>query len=151
MSGAFENFSGENFSGENFERGETVKRSSNRAFGLVFTAFFALIAFGPLLRGHAVRWWAAELGALFLVTAIAAPCVLAPLNRAWTALGSALHKITNPIVLGVFFYLGFAPFGWILRRMGKDFLRLKRDPEASTYWLTREPPGPAPESMTNQF
>jgi Saxitoxin biosynthesis operon protein SxtJ len=136
---------------ENFERAETVNRSSNRTFGLVFAAFFALIAFGPLLRSHAVRWWAADLALLFLATAFVAPCVLAPLNRGWTALGAMLHRITNPIVLGAFFYVGFAPFGWVLRRMGYDFLRLKRDPEASSYWLPRQPPGPAPESMTNQY
>ena len=136
---------------ENFERAETVQRSSNRTFGLVFTVFFALIGFGPILRGHAIRWWAADLGGLFLVTALVSPCVLAPLNRGWTALGMLLHRITNPVVLGAFFYLGFAPFGWVLRRLGKDFLRLQRDPQAATYWLPRQPPGPAPDSMTNQF
>jgi hypothetical protein len=136
---------------ENFERGDAVKRSSSRTFGLVFAAFFALIAFGPLLRRHAVRWWAADLAALFLLTALVAPRVLAPLNRGWTALGILLHRITNPIVLGAFFYLGLTPFGWVLRRMGKDFLRLRRDPEAPTYWLPRKPPGPLPASMKNQF
>ena len=141
MSGAF----------ENFERAEAVKRSSDRTFGLVFTVFFALIGLGPLLRGHPIRWWAADLSGLFLATALVSPCVLGPLNRVWTALGMLLHRITNPVVLGAFFYLGFAPFGWVLRRLGKDFLRLRRDPQAASYWLPRQPPGPAPDSMTNQF
>src|SRR5580700_7009184 len=74
---------------------------------------------------------------------------LGPLHRVWTALGMLLHRITNPVVLGAFFYLGFAPFGWVLRRLGKDFLRLQRDPQAASYWLPRQPPGPAPDSMTN--
>ena len=47
-----------------------------------------------------------------------------------TALGIALHKISSPIILGILFYLVFAPFGWVLRRMGKDFLRLRPAPES---------------------
>jgi hypothetical protein len=130
---------------------EAVKPSSNRTFGLVFAAFFALIALLPMLRGHAVRRWALPLSALFLLAGLAAPKILAPLNRTWTALGTLLHAIVNPLVLGVLFYLVFTPFGWVLRRMGKDFLRLRPAPGAASYWIPRQPPGPPPESMSRQF
>jgi Saxitoxin biosynthesis operon protein SxtJ len=131
---------------------DTVARpSSNRTFGLVFAGFFVLVALLPILRGHAVRLWALPLSALFLLAALAAPKALAPLNRAWTALGTLLHAVINPIVLGILFYLVFTPFGWALRRMGKDFLRLRASPGASTYWIPRQPPGPPPESMSRQF
>lgn len=131
---------------------ETVLRpSSNRTFGLVMAAFLVLVALLPLLRGHAVRLWALPLSALFLLAALVAPKILAPLNRAWTALGTLLHAVINPIVLGILFYLVFTPFGWVLRRMGKDFLRLRAIPGAQTYWIARQPPGPPPESMSRQF
>jgi hypothetical protein len=39
----------------------------------------------------------------------------------------------------------------VLRALGKDLLRLKRDPKADSYWIAREPPGPAPGSMSKQF
>jgi hypothetical protein len=130
---------------------ETVKQSSNRTFGLVFAVFFALVAILPLLRGHAARLWALPVGALFLVAALAAPQMLTPLNRAWTALGTLLHAVVNPLVLGVLFYLVFPPFGWVLRRRGKDFLRLRPAPGAPTYWIARQPPGPPPASMSRQF
>src|SRR5882724_3928942 len=90
---------------ESFSRAESVRRSSNRTFGLVFAAFFFLVASLPLLRGHAWRRWALPCSAVFLIAAILAPKVLGPLNQAWTALGIALHKITNPVILGIFFYL----------------------------------------------
>jgi hypothetical protein len=89
--------------------------------------------------------------ALFLLAALAAPKLLTPLNRAWTALGTLLHGVVNPLVLGILFYVVFTPFGWVLRRMGKDFLRLRPTPGAPTYWIHREPPGPSPESMSRQF
>jgi hypothetical protein len=130
---------------------DAVKPSSNRTFGLVFAAFFALIALLPLVRGHSLRRWPLPFSVLFLVAALAAPKLLAPLNRAWTGLGSLMHAVVNPLVLGILFYLVFTPFGWVLRRMGKDFLRLRPAPGAPSYWIPRQPPGPAPESMSRQF
>jgi hypothetical protein len=130
---------------------EGVKQSSNRAFGVVFAVFFALVAVLPLIRHHAVRIWALPPAALFLLAALAAPKALTPLNRAWTALGTLLHAVVNPLVLGILFYFVFTPFGWVLRRMGKDFLRLRPVPGAHTYWIPRQPPGPSPESMSRQF
>jgi hypothetical protein len=130
---------------------EGVKQSSNRTFGVVFAIFFALVAVLPLVRRHAPRTWALPLAALFLLAAFAAPKLLTPLNRAWTALGTLLHAVVNPLVLGILFYVVFTPFGWVLRRMGKDFLRLRPAPGASTYWIARQPPGPSPESMSRQF
>ena len=136
---------------EQFDREEAVKGSSNRTLGFVFAAFFALVAFVPLVRGHSIRWWAVVPGGLFLIVALFAPVLLGPLNRVWTGFGVLLHKVTSPIILGVLFYLVFTPFGWILRLAGKDFLRLKRAPAEESYWLPRCPPGPPPESMSNQF
>jgi len=39
----------------------------------------------------------------------------------------------------------------VMRALGKDPLRLKRDPKATSYWIVREPPGPAPETMKHQY
>jgi hypothetical protein len=41
--------------------------------------------------------------------------------------------------------------GWYLRKRGKDLLSLKFDRGAATYWIERNPPGPAPGSLTKQF
>ena len=130
---------------------EGVKQSSNRTFGIVFAVFFSLVAVLPLIRHHVVRTWALPLVAIFLLAALAAPRLLTPLNRSWTALGTLLHAVVNPLVLGILFYFVFTPFGWMLRRMGKDFLRLRPAPGAPTYWIPRRPPGPSPESMSRQF
>jgi hypothetical protein len=130
---------------------DSIKPSSNRAFGLVFGGFFLIVAILPAMRGHAVRVWALVPSGAFLMAAVVAPRILAHLNRAWTALGALLQAVVNPLVLGVLFYLVFTPFGWMLRRLGKDFLRMQPAPDAPTYWIPRSPPGPSPESMTRQF
>ena len=43
------------------------------------------------------------------------------------------------------------PIGLVMRAFGKDFLRLKLDRDAKSYWIDRSPPGPPPQSMKNQF
>ena len=128
---------------EDYRRRSAVKRSSNRAFGLVFAAVFALIALWPLLQGDGPRWWALAAGAGFAGLAAMAPRSLAPANRLWHALGMLLGRLVNPLVMGLIFYLAVTPTGLILRLLGKDPLRLKWDPDAASYWIERKPPGPA--------
>jgi membrane protease YdiL (CAAX protease family) len=142
---------------ESFERPEDAKSSSNRTFGLVLGACFLLVALAPLARelvhGTALepRWWALALALLLFLLALIRPAALAPLNRLWTRLGLLLYKIVNPLVLGLLFYGTVTPVGLLMRATGKDPLRLKPDPAAASYWIRRDPPGPSPESMKNQF
>jgi hypothetical protein len=53
--------------------------------------------------------------------------------------------------MGGLFYLVITPFGLAARLLGKDFLHLRFEPQAATYWIDRRPPGPEPQSMRNQF
>jgi len=136
---------------ENWSPEKAAKAASDRTFGLVFTAFFAIVALQPLRRHHPVRGWAFVLSAIFCFVALVAPKALAPLNRIWTALGALLHRVTNPIILGILFYFIFTPLGWLLRRMDKSTLRLTWVKDAASYWIVREPAGPEPGTMSNQF
>jgi Saxitoxin biosynthesis operon protein SxtJ len=124
---------------------------SNRTFGLVFAAVFGIIALWPLMAGAMPRLWALLVALGFLAVALIAPRLLSPLNLAWFYVGLALHRVVNPIVMAVIYYGTVAPVGLILRVRGKDLLRLKRDPDAESYWIERDPPGPPRGSMTKQF
>ena len=132
-------------------REEVVKSSSDRAFGYVFAAFCALVAaLSWYHEGKHWPWWFGAAG-LFALVALVRPGLLAPLNLLWTKLGVLLAAVVSPVVLGLVFYLCVTPIGWLMRLMGKDPLRLRLEPEAETYWIRREPPGPAPDSLKNQF
>lgn len=128
-----------------------VKTSSDQAFGWVFAAFFSIVGCWPLWHGEGVRIWALFIAAGFALIAMTKPSWLAPLNRQWTRFGLLLHKIVNPLVLGVIFVLTIVPIGLLLRALGKDPLRLKRQPTATSYWLERRPPGPPSDSLPRQF
>jgi hypothetical protein len=128
-----------------------VVTGSDRSFGLVFAVFFVIVALLPAVHGAPPRWWALGVAAAFAAAAFLVPRLLHPLNRLWFALGLLLHRVVNPVVMAVMFYGAMLPMALLLRWLGKDLLRLKREPESASYWIPREPPAPAPGSMSKQF
>ena len=136
---------------EDFSREEAVKAGSDRGFGQVFAGFFVLMSGLSWWRGHTAWHWALPVAAAFLIVAYTYPRLLGPLNRLWLKFGLLLYKVVNPIVLGLLFFVTIAPIGLVMRLFGKDFLRLKLDRDAKSYWIERAPPGPPPQSMKNQF
>ena len=125
---------------------------SERSFGLLFTAVFAGMGVYGLYKGWIlgaiVAWFIISL-VVALVTVLA-PRTLAPFNRAWFHLGQLLGKIVSPIVLGIIFYGLLTPVALIARAFGRDELKL-RPRAVSSYWVERNPPGPASDSFKNQF
>jgi predicted membrane metal-binding protein len=136
---------------EDLSRDQRIEGSSDRAFGLVFSGVFVLIAAWPLLYGASPRWWAGSVAMVFAVVAMFRPTLLAGLNRLWIRLGVLLGKVVSPFALGILFLGVLMPVGAVLRLFGKDPLRLRLDSGADSYWILRQPPGPPPNSMTNQF
>lgn len=136
---------------ENYSHQSPPDGSSNRTFGVVFAAFFLIIALLPLLHGHTMRLWVLPLAAYFLIAALAIPGALAPLNRLWTKFGLLLHNIVSPVVLGILFFGVFTPTALVMRLLGNDPLRLGFDKNARSYWILRIPSGTTPESLKNQF
>jgi len=137
---------------EDFSREEVVASSSNRSFGLIVGLFSGCVA--------AVKFWHGEQGtglawaipAFILISlAVLKPALLSPLNRLWFRLGLLLHKVMNPLLMAMMFYFVILPVSLLMRVFHKDPLRLKYDPHAGTYWIERQPPGPAPDTMRNQF
>ena len=136
---------------EDLTRKNEVEAGSPRAFGIVFTVVFAIIAAVPLIGGAAPRWWSVIVAIVFLVLALAVPKALTPLNRLWFAVGKLLHGIVSPLVMAAIFYLTITPIALIMRVAGKVPMALEFDAEAESYWIHREPPGPEPETMRRQF
>ena len=136
---------------ESLEHKDEIQVGSEKSFGIVFAAVFAIIALLPLAHSLPPRWWALAVAALFLIAAFIAQPLLKPLNLLWFKFGLLLYKVVNPIVMGLLYYLTVVPTGLVMRACGKDPLNRAFDPKAKTYWIERDPPGPEPESMKNQF
>jgi hypothetical protein len=136
---------------EDLAREQLVEGSSDRAFGLVIAGVLLLVGAGPLRHGHAPRWWAWAAAGVLALIALLKPVLLARANRLWTKFGVLLGKVVSPIALGILFFGVLTPVALVMRLAGKDPLRLKLDRSANSYWIVRTPPGPPPDSMSNQF
>jgi hypothetical protein len=112
---------------------------SNRAFGALISALFALIAAAPLLRAEPPRLWAGAALALVLAITLLAPRWLTPANRAWMWLGRAIGVVVSPIVLGITFFLVLTPLAIVARLLGRDPVGRRFVPDAQSYWSERAP------------
>jgi len=128
---------------------EDHETSSDRSFGLVFAGFCGIVGIAGLLKSspHWPYWIAAA--AIFAVLALAAPRLLAPLNKLWTKLGLLLYSVIGPVALGLLFFGCITPIGYLMRWSGRDPLQLRFDAAAPTYWVDRD--DTAPQSFKNQF
>src|SRR5437899_11784480 len=106
---------------EDFSRTEDIQRPSDRSFGLVIAAVFAIIAFFPLLRSPpgGIRWWALVAAAACASCAMFWTAPLAPLGRLWFLVGLLGARIVNPIVLALVFYCVIVPTGMLMKIFGK--------------------------------
>jgi len=137
---------------EDFSREEVVASSSNRSFGLIVGLFSGCVAAVKFWHGEQGTGLAWAIAAFILISlAVLKPALLSRLNRLWFRFGLLLHKVMNPLLMAVMFYLVILPVSLLMRVFHKDPLRLKYDPHAATYWIERRPPGPVPDTMRNQF
>ena len=124
---------------------------SNRSFGWTFTGFFVLVGVYGLWRGGAALSWVLALAVLMALVTLTRDTWLTPLNRAWMAFGELMGRIVSPIVLGLIFFGVFTPTGVVMRLFGRDAMCRQWNPAAPSYWVKRDPPGPADDSYRNMF
>jgi hypothetical protein len=136
---------------ESFARNETSVPGSNRSFGIVMAVALTLLALINYWHDGRSWPWTAGLAGLFLATAWLYPAALGPLNSVWFKFGLLLHRLVSPVIMALLFYGTIVPIGLMMRALGKDMMRLKRAPGSGSYWIVRQPPGPAPETMKDQF
>jgi hypothetical protein len=121
--------------------------TNDRKVGLLFAAAFGVAAFYPA----PIQWWAMTLAGAFTAVAALAPARLAPLTRIWMGIGHVLGRIVNPIVMGILFFGMITPIALVRRLRGSSPIPLAPDPDATTYWKLRTPPGPDPATLPRQY
>ncbi len=136
---------------ESFDRAEDLKSGSDRAFGAVFTAVFGLLAVFGAWHGAASWPYSAGAAVVFAMVTLLIPSILAPLNSLWMRLALLLSRVITPVVMAILFFGTVLPTGIVMRLLRKDPLRLKWQRDAKSYWVPRDPPELAPDSLKNQF
>ncbi len=73
------------------------------------------------------------LGGLLIVWGLVAPMSLKRIHHVWMSFGLMMSKVMTPLIMGIVFYLMFAPIGLVMRVMGKDSMARKLDDSVDTY------------------
>jgi len=129
------------------------KSKQLQSFGkiaLVASAVISLLLY--LLKGVAIQWvliifafgfiiFIISMISLELTKMIYLGMILVTLPIGW---------MVSFILLSAFYFLLLAPLGLIFRLIGRDPLCRKFDPNAKSYWLSRQPPK-GPEQYFHQF
>jgi hypothetical protein len=55
------------------------------------------------------------------------------------------------LILTLLFLIVLTPLGFVARWTGRDFLSLRLDPAAKSYWVTRQGRSSAPVNYERQF
>jgi hypothetical protein len=129
----------------------TPQLPSNRSFGWTFTGFFLLVGIFGIWRSNPAMSWLFALAGLFAVITLTRAQWLEPLNRAWMKFGALMNAVVSPVVLGAIFFGVFTPAGFVMRLVGRDAMARRFDPAAKSYWVKRDPAGPADDSFGNMY
>jgi len=122
-----------------------------RKFGLMVGG--VLVALGLLfLFRHKTRtpYFVWPGGTLILSGAIL-PRALKWIYIAWMSVAFVLGFVMAHAILTLLFFLVITPIGLVARLMGKDFLSLKLDQKAKSYWIPRESKTKSAADYERQF
>ena len=121
-----------------------------RKFGLLVGGVLAALGLVMWARGRVYFPWFLAPGAVLAALGLALPKVLKPVYVGWMALALALGFVVSQVILTAFFFLVITPIGLAARMLGKDFLRLRLDRQAGSYWMPRQQGGPKPPKEYEQ-
>ena len=122
-----------------------------RKFGLMVGGVFAVFGILVLLRHKTYYPYFLWPGIVLLAFGAVLPRALKHVYIAWMSGAFVLGFVMAHVILTVFFFLVITPIGLIARLTGKDFLRLQRDGNATTYWIRRELKIKTPADHEKQF
>jgi hypothetical protein len=122
-----------------------------RKFGLMVGGVFLLLGGIALWRNKWTAPWLLTPGVLLFGLGLVWPRALKLIYVVWMSLALGMGLVVSSVLLTVFFYVVMTPIGLIARLAGKDFLSLKMEPAAKTYWQSREKTVLTPAEYEQQF
>jgi hypothetical protein len=129
----------------------STERNEIRKFGLVALVFFGALFGLAVWRDRTVPTvlfgLLGFLGLLFL----AIPGPMRPVHAGWLKVAHAIGRTITTIMLTLAYYLVMTPSAWLKRLFGGKPLPGKPDPDATTYWVTRDEPVQPRERFFKRF
>ena len=131
-------------------KNQDLKLGSNSSFGIVFSIFFALLAFYFYYKNENINLPIILISVIFLILGLFKSKILTPLNILWFKFGILLSKIISPLVMYLIFFIIVTPLAIMAKIVRKDFLNLDKNKNLKkmTYWEKKEK---YKNSMKDQF
>lgn len=109
-----------------------------RKFGLLVGGVLLVLGILFLVRGKRHFPWFLGPGVALLLMGLLVPRSLKQVYIAWMSIAIAMGLVVSTVILTLFFFFVITPVGWVARLSGRDFLGLRLDRQAKTYWLSRK-------------
>ncbi len=122
-----------------------------RKFGLMVGGVFAVLGLLFLWRHKAHYPYFLWPGAVLVLFGVILPRALKWIYVAWMSVAFVLGFVMAHVILALLFYLVITPIGLMARLVGKDFLSLKLDRAAKSYWIHRESKTKSAADYERQF
>ena len=122
-----------------------------RSFGITVGIVFGVLAFALWWQGKANFIYFAAISIVLVVLGLIFSAVLKPIQKIWMGFALIIGYFMTRVILSVLFYLILTPLSLISRIRGKDFLNLKIDKNAASYWIKRDELSFNKESYEKQF
>jgi len=115
-----------------------VNKQDLRKFGLTM-AFTISVLFGLFLpwifsKPITEHIWPSIISITLLVSALVLPIILKPVYKLWMTIGFVLGWINTRIILGIIFYLIFAPAGALMKLFREDPMCRTFNDDFDTYF-----------------
>lgn len=110
-------------------------KSTDKNFGLMWSIIFGFLGLQYILTSNSKSGYKMFVfGIALCLCSIFFPQVFKPFNFCWIKLGAFLQKISNPVILGVIFFLIFVPIGFFYRRFSKNEFKIQYELNLDSYW-----------------
>ena len=113
-------------------------KSDWRKFGITMGIILAVIGFYLLWKGKNYVEYVFSLAAAFFILGLVIPSALKSVYKAWIVMSVIMGFIMTRVIMVIIFYMIVTPVGFVASIIGKNFLDMKIDKTAKSYWIVRE-------------
>ena len=108
-----------------------------RKFGITIGIACGLLACFAVVAWEDILFYSFIIAAAFLFLGFTLPAALKPFHKVWMTISILMGWLMTRVILIILFYGILTPIGLIGRLCGKDFLDIKLNKNAPSYWVLR--------------
>ena len=113
-------------------------KSDWKKFGITMGIILTIIGSYLLWKKNNYFEYFFFVAAVFFILGLILPAALKYVYKAWMSLAVVRGFIMTRVIMVIIFYLIVTPIGLIASITGKEFLDMKIDQNAKSYWLARK-------------